>query len=78
MALLRHLDPHIPHILVKFHGTVQGAVYGSERSVTLGQEMVLPLGLLKNSVWDYVALGHIHRHQALEANVSRRSSIRAA
>jgi len=66
-GLASRLDPHIPHILVA-HGTVQGAVYGSERSVMLGQEMVLPLGLLKNSVWDYVALGHIHRHQALEAD----------
>jgi len=66
-GLASRLDPHIPHILV-VHGTVQGAVYGSERSVMLGQEMVLPLGLLKNSVWDYVALGHIHRHQALEAD----------
>ena len=66
-GLASRLDPHVPHILVA-HGTVQGAVYGSERSVMLGQDMVLPLGLLKNSVWDYVALGHIHRHQALEAD----------
>jgi exonuclease SbcD len=64
-GLASRLDPHIPHILVA-HGTVQGAIYGSERSVMLGQEMALPLGLLKNSAWDYVALGHIHRHQALE------------
>jgi len=48
------------------HGAVQGATYGSERTVMLGQELVLPLSLLKAPYWDYVALGHIHRHQALE------------
>jgi exonuclease SbcD len=45
---------------------VQGAVYGSERSVMLGQELVLPRSLLKNVAFDYVALGHIHRYQQLE------------
>jgi len=57
----------MPHILVA-HGTVQGAIYSSERTVMLGQEVVLPLYLVKNPDWDYVALGHIHRHQALEAD----------
>jgi exonuclease SbcD len=64
-GLVTRLKPDVPHILV-VHGTVNGAMYGSERSVMLGQEMVLPLQLLKDTVWDYVALGHIHRHQALE------------
>lgn len=64
-GLTGHLAPEVPHILVA-HGTVQGAVYGSERAVMLGHDMVLPLGLFKNAQWDYVALGHIHRHQALE------------
>ena len=32
----------------------------------LGQEIVLPLHLVKRRDWDYVALGHIHRHQAIE------------
>jgi exonuclease SbcD len=65
-GLLSRLRPDVPHILVA-HGTVQGAVYGSERSVMLGQEVVLPLNLVKDPAWDYVALGHIHKHQALEA-----------
>ncbi|MBM4431184.1 MAG: exonuclease SbcCD subunit D, partial [Chloroflexi bacterium] len=58
------LDPAVPTVLA-VHGNVQGAVYGSERSVMLGQELVLPTGLLKNKAFDYVALGHIHRHQVL-------------
>ena len=68
-GLVSRLDPDLPHILVA-HGTVQGAVYGSERTVMLGQELVLPLSLLKSPSWDYVALGHIHRHQELEPDRS--------
>jgi exonuclease SbcD len=64
-GLASRLRPEMPHILA-VHGTVQGAIYGSERTVMLGQEMILPLSLLKNPQWDYVAMGHIHRHQALE------------
>jgi exonuclease SbcD len=68
-GLVSRLDPEAPRILAA-HGTVQGAVYGSERAVMLGQETVLPLGMLQNDAWDYVALGHIHRHQVLEPDRS--------
>nr|MBC7244072.1 exonuclease subunit SbcD [Chloroflexota bacterium] len=61
------LDPHVPTILTA-HGSVQGAVYGSERSVMLGHDIVLPRNLLTNQTFDYVALGHIHRHQELARN----------
>lgn len=61
------LDPDIPTILAA-HQTVHGAKYGSERSVMLGQEMVLPLSLMRNRAFDYVALGHIHCHQELGQN----------
>lgn len=64
-AEVDRLDPDVPAILA-VHGAVQGAVYGSERSVMLGQELVLPRSLLKNVAFDYVALGHIHRYQQLE------------
>ena len=64
-GLVSRLRDDVPHILV-VHGTVQGATYGSERTVMLGQDVVLPLQLLKHPSWDYVALGHIHRHQAIE------------
>jgi exonuclease SbcD len=64
-AEVARLDPHVPAILA-VHGAVQGSVYGSERSVMLGQELVLPRSLLKDPAFDYVALGHIHRYQQLE------------
>lgn len=63
-GLAGQLDPALPHVLVA-HASVQGAVYGSERSVMLGGDLVLPRSLLTHEVWDYVALGHIHRHQVV-------------
>ena len=47
------------------HFSVSGAVWGSERSVMLGRDVVIDLDVLANGSWDYVALGHIHRHQNL-------------
>jgi exonuclease SbcD len=56
------LDPALPTVLAA-HGTVFGATYGSERSVLLGQEVIIPSSLVANPAFDYVALGHIHKHQ---------------
>lgn len=63
-GLISQLDRTLPTILAA-HATVQGAVYGSERSVMLGQEVILPPSLTRNPAFDYVALGHIHKHQVL-------------
>ncbi|MDY7041413.1 MAG: exonuclease SbcCD subunit D [Chloroflexota bacterium] len=63
-GLVGELDQDLPTVLAA-HATVQGAVYGSERSVMLGQDVVLPPGLVRNPAWDYVALGHVHKHQVL-------------
>jgi len=57
-------DPAVPAVLVA-HATVSGATYGSERSVLLGHDYVLPLGALARPPFRYVALGHIHKHQVL-------------
>jgi len=63
-GFISQLHPSLPHVLVS-HCTVQGGTYGSERSVMLGQEMVLPPSLIAHPAFDYVALGHLHRHQVL-------------
>ena len=34
----------------------------------LGREVILPLSLVNNPAFDYVALGHIHKHQVLNPN----------
>jgi len=61
---IENLVPELPAILAA-HATVFGATYGSERSVMLGQEVVIPSSVVANPAFDYVALGHIHRHQVL-------------
>lgn len=60
--LIETADPTIPLILTA-HASVQGAVYGSERAVMLGNELVLGGGLINDKRINYVALGHIHKHQ---------------
>jgi exonuclease SbcD len=65
-ALKAGLDAEIPTVLVG-HFSVSGAVWGSERSVMLGRDVVVPKSALADPVFDYVALGHIHKHQNLTA-----------
>jgi exonuclease SbcD len=47
------------------HFTVSGAVVGSERDIMLGRDIAVGLDVLADDRWDYVALGHIHKHQNL-------------
>ncbi len=61
---LTELDPDIPTVLT-LHGTIDGAQLGAERSMTLGQDLVLTRSMVAQPNIDYVALGHIHRHQVL-------------
>lgn len=62
--LAQRLQPRIPSMLVT-HFTVDGAKVGSERSIMLGDDVVLPRSVVARPEFDYVALGHIHRHQVL-------------
>jgi exonuclease SbcD len=64
MDWLDNVDPSLPVILAA-HASVQGASYGSERTVMLGADFVLPASLVKDRRLDYVALGHIHKPQDL-------------
>ncbi len=63
-SLMDQLDPALPAVLTA-HATVQGAFYGSERTIMLGADFVLPGSLVRDPRLDYVALGHIHNHQDL-------------
>ena len=58
------VDPALPVVLAA-HASVEGAVYGGERSVMLGGDLVLPGSLVRDPRLDYVALGHIHKAQDL-------------
>lgn len=62
--LAQDLDPKMPAILAG-HVTVHGAKLGSERTMMLGQDHHLLISDLHLPQFDYVALGHIHKHQVL-------------
>jgi exonuclease SbcD len=56
----------MPRVLVG-HFTVGGAIVGSERGIMLGRDVMVPKAIVADDRWDYVALGHIHKHQNLTA-----------
>ncbi len=64
---LEAVDPTLPVILTA-HASVQGAKYGGERTVMLGGDLVLSGSMVRDQRLDYVALGHIHKPQNLNAN----------
>lgn len=55
-------DPSLP-ILLTAHASIEGAKFGGERLVMLGNDLVLSAGLVKNKKFNYVAMGHIHKPQ---------------
>ncbi len=61
---IEQADPNLPLILTA-HASVQGALYGAERSVMLGHDLVLPGSMVRNPRLSYTALGHIHKAQDL-------------
>ena len=65
--MIEEIDPKLPVVLTA-HASVQGAVYGGERTVMLGGDLVLSGSLVKDPRLDYVALGHIHKSQNLNEN----------
>lgn len=67
VATLMAEDPLRP-IIVCYHGTVSGAVTGFERQLTLGREIQLPPTTLTPEGVDYVALGHVHKHQVVRTD----------
>jgi exonuclease SbcD len=63
------LDPQLPSVLAA-HVLVGDAKVGrgSESLMSLGREPAILLGNVALPCFDYVALGHIHKHQALNEN----------
>jgi len=60
------LDSQVPAVLTG-HFSVDTAHWGSERNIMIGRDVAVPISALADAVWDYVALGHIHQHQDLNA-----------
>lgn len=61
---IRKLDPELPTILLG-HLMADKANLGAERFLAVGKGFNIPLSLLTRPCFDYVALGHVHKHQNL-------------
>jgi exonuclease SbcD len=61
---MESLDPSLPAVLAG-HVMLSSATAGSERHMMLGQDHVLMPSSIYHPCLDYVALGHVHRHQVL-------------
>jgi len=61
---IRQLDPDLPSVLLA-HVMADRAQLGAERFLAVGKGFAVPVGLLARPEFDYVALGHVHKHQNL-------------
>jgi len=60
--MLSQIDDALPVVLTA-HASIEGAKFGGERLVMLGNDLVLSGSLVKNPKFNYVAMGHIHKPQ---------------
>ena len=63
-AEIRRLDSEIPTVLLA-HLMADRANLGAERFLAVGKGFTIPLSMMTRPCFDYVALGHVHRHQNL-------------
>lgn len=61
---IRNLDPQLPTILLA-HVMADRATFGAEKFLAVGKGFTIPLALINRPEFDYVALGHVHKHQNL-------------
>lgn len=61
---IRQLDPTIPTVLLG-HLMAEKARFGAERYLAVSKGFTIPMSLLIRPEFDYVALGHVHKHQNL-------------
>lgn len=66
-SLADKIDSSIPAVLAA-HAWITGARVGSESSMSIGQDPTLLISSVGLPAFDYVALGHIHKHQVLNEN----------
>jgi exonuclease SbcD len=66
--LAQRLDPTIPAVLAAHMTVSTGILSGSERRAIYGEDPMFLTSQLALPPFDYVALGHLHRHQNLNKN----------
>src|SRR3989344_2783017 len=54
--------------IILSHVEVEGASFGSEKGMAIANDVTVPLPLIQDKRLNYVALGHIHKHQVLSKN----------
>ncbi len=64
---IRKLNPEIPTILLG-HLMAERSNLGAERFLAVGKGFQIPLSMMIRPEYDYVALGHVHKHQNLNKN----------
>jgi exonuclease SbcD len=67
-GLAARVDPNIPAVLVGHLAAADATFSGSEQTAIIGRDPVFLTSTLANRAFDYVALGHIHKFQDLNAN----------
>ena len=63
-AEIRRLDPDLPTVLLG-HLMADRASLGAEKFLAVGKGFTIPMSMLVRAEFDYVALGHVHKHQNL-------------
>jgi exonuclease SbcD len=65
--LAQKIDHKKPSLLAA-HYSVTGAVFGSEQGVMIGRDIAINFSDLKNTPFNYIALGHLHKYQIIQKN----------
>jgi len=66
-SMAQRIDKNLPSVL-SAHLSVDNAEVGSEQSIMMGSEIVVPTGVIAREEFDYIALGHIHKYQVVHDN----------
>ena len=66
--IAKQVNPDTPAILVGHLAAADATLSGSEQTAIIGRDPVFLTSTLANPAFDYVALGHIHKFQDLNAD----------
>ncbi len=69
-GLASRVDTNTPVILAAHVAVADALLSGSERTAVIGRDPVFLTSTLAQKAFDYVALGHIHRHQDMNPAAS--------
>ena len=64
-SMAAEVDEAIPSVLLAHLAAAEATYSGAERTALVGNDPTLLTGQLAHPAFDYVALGHVHRHQKL-------------